>query len=507
MTQQIPKQAIDGYRKFQKSPLFFVEKMWGLVPQPLKPEYVERIKTCPLEEVEVFWFEDFMPGKHLTWQQYLLFVSVERALAGNGSRKIAIESGQGVGKTAAIAMLIIWFVFCFKEAIVPCTAPTIEQMYDALWRELALWHQKMPQSWRGLFEWSSQHFRVKQYPETWYARARTGRKENPEALAGVHAPHILTVCDEASGIPDEVYQIGEGLLAGDNVIVILFSQHTRLAGYFHECFNKDKKNWQRLRFNSLESPIVNAELPNRIAEKYGKDSDAWRVQILGQSPASDAVDSKGYVPLLTVQDIRQVEDSGFIGMVKMGIDPSGQGSNDTVWVIRDRFKGKITLREPISTPKSIAQRTLSLMLMYGVTPENIWIDNFGVGANVAQELAFAGKRVNAVNVGDKPFYSDDKERFLNMRSVVYWRLREWLRGGGELVKHKNWEQLLIIKYKPTLSGHIKIMSKDEMKKEGYESPDDADALSLTFWEVDPVEEYKEEINNEPEEGFDPHSYF
>jgi hypothetical protein len=40
----------------------------------------------------------------------------------------------------------------------------------------------------------------------------------------------------------------------------------------------------------------------------------------------------------------------------------------------------------------------------------------------------------------------------------------------------------MIKYKRTTKGQIRIMDKEEMRKEFGKSPDDADALMLTFWE-------------------------
>ena len=50
-----------------------------------------------------------------------------------------------------------------------------------------------------------------------------------------------------------------------------------------------------------------------------------------------------------------------------------------------------------------------------------------------------------------------------------------------LEPHKEWYQLSQIKYKVRdSSGKLMIMPKDEMRKQGIESPDVADALALTF---------------------------
>ena len=116
------------------------------------------------------------------------------------------------------------------------------------------------------------------------------------------------------------------------------------------------------------------------------------------------------------------------------------------------------------------------MTYYKIRPERVIIDNFGVGANVAQEIALAGYRVTPLNVGLK---DQDEDRFTNMRSGAYWRLMEWLKN-AELYPNDKWKQLEQIKYTRELNGKIKIMSKKEMRHNNIASPDAADALAMTF---------------------------
>ena len=162
---------------------------------------------------------------------------VERALRKESPNRISVASGHGVGKTAVLAWLIIWFLWCFKEAQAPCTAPTSEQMHDILWKELSVWIRKMPEDAQSKFEWTTGYLRIVEHPEAWFARARTARKENPEALAGVHADHVLMVADEASGVLEEIYKTAEGSMTGPNVLVILISNPTRTEGFFYETHN------------------------------------------------------------------------------------------------------------------------------------------------------------------------------------------------------------------------------------------------------------------------------
>lgn len=446
------------FKRMQKSPKEFVKVMWGLEPQVKGGQFVK--------------------GKHYTWQQELILDAVEKAMRNEAPRRISVRSGHGIGKTTTFAWLILWFLFCFKESQIPCTAPTSEQMNDALWKEIAKWLARMPNPVKSKFEITNTHIRITESPATWFARAKTARKENPEALAGIHGDYVMLVIDEASGVPEEIFNTAEGALTEPNILVIMISNPTRTQGYFYDSHHKDSKNWQTLHFSSLDSPLVDYQYVNRIIAKHGEDSDEYRIRVLGEFPRLDSLDSKGYIALLEESDLKYTSNAEFIGERVMGIDPSGEGDDLTVWVVRDNFKAKIVAQEQISNEKSIAEKTLTLMDAYNVKPQNVFIDNFGVGANVAKELALSGRRlnVNALNVGEK----SDEEFYINKRAEAFDRLRKWLRQGGMLVNHSGWSELLSIRFRRELSGKMKIMSKKDMRNEGIKSPNVADALMLTF---------------------------
>jgi len=381
--------------------------------------------------------------------------------------------------STVLSWVILWYLFCHKDAQIPCTAPTSDQMHDVLWKEVAKWLQKMPPEIKEKYEWSNNYIRIVESPETWFARAKTARKESPEALAGVHGDYVLFLIDEASGVPEEIFNTAEGALTDKRAIVIMISNPTRLIGYFYDSHNSDKENWECLHFSSEDSPIVDKEYVERILDKHGKESDEYAIRVQGNFPKADAMDEAGYMPLFLKEDLRFTEADSFIGETRMGVDPAGAGKDKTVWVVRDNFKAKIVAVEKTSNSKSIAQKTLTLMQYYNVSPEYVVVDNFGVGANVAQELAMAGKQVQALNVGEKCEKEEDSELFQNIKAMGFWKAREWVRKGGELVNHSSWDELLTIRQRKELNGKMKIMGKIEMKKKGLKSPDHADAFMMT----------------------------
>lgn len=353
-----------------------------------------------------------------------------------------------------------------------------------------------------LYDHTDGYVRMAESPKTWFARAKTAKKETPEALAGIHADHVMGLIDEASGVPEEVFNTAEGMLTNINVLFIMISNPTRLIGTFYDSHHKDKANWQTATFSCLDSPIVDREYEERIRLKHGADSDEYRIRVIGQFPKADMVDSKGYVPLITADMIRIVPDSqNFDELSRLGIDPAGEGSDLSVGVMRNKFAAKIVFKEKVSTSLSIAAKTLTVSNLLKIKGHNTWIDNFGEGANVAVELARARFFANPVNVGDK---AEEHDRFLNKRAEAYWRMREWLAKGGVLIG-EGWDELLNIRFKTVeISGKLKIMGKEEMRKEGIKSPNIADALMLTFYENELLGTGS--VSNVSEtEKFDPHS--
>lgn len=455
---------LEIFKQMQKSPRFFIKVMWGLVPQPSKDVFVK--------------------GHHITWQQNEILQAAEDAIAGIKPARISVASAHGIGKSATIAWLLLWYLFCFKECQIACTAPTSDQMHDVLWKEVAKWIQKMPEDIQKKYEWSNGYVRITENPTTWFARAKTARKENPEALAGIHADNVMILVDEASGVFDEIYNVGEGALTSGNTLVILISNPTRLIGYFYETHHKYKDKWQTLQFSSLDSPIVDSEYNTNILEKHGEESDEYRIRVLGQFPRADSVDDKGFVPLFEDSEIKISELGYLMGDDKrMGVDPSGEGQDITAYVGRDQFKAMVFGKEAKSNAKSTAQTILSFMAKYNITDRDVMVDSFGVGADVGKEVALSTRdRVGTINVGEKA--TDDI--FLNVRAEAFWRMKEWFSRGGSIYNDpkglgkKLKEELLKIRFRRNENGKIQIMSKLEMKKQGIESPNLADALMLTF---------------------------
>lgn len=500
----VTKKDVENYKMLTQSPLFFVEKVWGLRVQDIKPHYKGRLEQLltlqgaeweeKKHEICAEWFGDydheamewrwinFQKGKHITWQQFLILISMEKALKGEASKSISIASGRGIGKSTTLSWIILWFLFCHPDCQIPCTAPTSDQMYDVLWKELALWIHRMPPNIKSLYDWESSHIRITESPYTWFARAKTASKENPEALSGVHADWILAVVDEASAIEDPIFEAAQGIFSSPNPFFIMISNYTRLNGFFRDSHTRTKNQYQCWQFSGEESPIVHKDLLEKYATD-GKTSDRYRVNVLGLPPKEDSIDDKSYVQLLHERFIKTVDAPETVyNNPILGVDPAGEGDNETAFCIRDNFQAEILGTEATSSAKSVARNIMTFCDKYKINNKNIMVDSFGVGADVGKEVALAVRwNIGTVNVGERPDSDRDKEMFLNKKAEMYWKMKQWFEQGGSIVDNKKLkEQLLSIRFRRTLNGKIEIMQKKEMRKLGLPSPDLADALALTF---------------------------
>lgn len=210
------------------------------------------------------------------------------------------------------------------------------------------------------------------------------------------------------------------------------------------------------------------------------DADFER-EMLGNptDPFGNGYDKQGYLPLFP--DFDPIT-SHFVSNPPhvIGVDPGGDGDDETAIVVRSQFQAFIFAREKKSTGKSIASLVLQAMREYDVPAESIVIDAFGVGIHATQELSLLGHHVKAVNVGDTtPELCEEK--YYNDRSFMYFATKEWLGSGGCLSDDPIWKQeAKSIRFLTDSHNKRRIMPKKELIKRGHKSPNVMDALALSF---------------------------
>ena len=491
---------------WQKDPFAFISDIWWLVPQKVLPEYeefyfdvlkrVEEEKNCEImDELKLYMFEPFIRWVHITWQQSLIIQAIKDAINWLKPSTIVIKTWHGIWKSNIMWKVIVWFLFCYWYSKIWLTAPDSQTLYDALFSEV--WNSVNSMNNEDLktaFKKTEDYLSVVWAEDQWFARCKTWKKENPEALAWLHAQYIALICDEASWIPNEIFESWQSNLTGDLNLFIMIWNPLRNVWFFYDAF------WdvscQNLHFNGCESPIT-WDYPQKIKEKYWEDSDEYRRRVLGKFPREDILDDKWYVQLIMSDNIKQEWELELFGNRKiLGVDCAWEWKDLTTWVLRDNIGAIIVWSEKISDDKSIAEKTLTIMKQYSVDPGDVILDNFGAGANVAVELAALWYKTSPIYVWASKLnwmeIIEEGQKILNIRALLYWRLKAWIEWGAKLRSHNSWlVELTSIRYKRNLNDKIQLMPKLDMKKLWYKSPDFADALSLTFHHWIKVEKRKE----------------
>ncbi len=420
-----------------------------------------------------------------TWQQDELTMGLAQEIQRpNGRPHFSVRSGHGTGKTAAIAQLIIWFLLTHPDGLIPCTAPSAHQLQDVLWKEIARWLARLREPWKNRMELTTDRLRYKNPKSDGLgeAIARTARKENPDALQGFHAAEIMYVIDEASGVPEEIFQTAEGALTTPGAISIMTGNPTRISGTFYRSHHEDRADWNCLHWRSDRSPLVAKSYAEKMARKYGEQSFVYKIRVLGEFPSGNP---DALIPLELVAAAAERELAEEVwkkSPVVFGVDPARFGDDETGFCIRQGRKVHETNGWGGLDTVQVAARVYMEAKKW--KPVTIFVDSIGIGAGVADQLRkISDIQVVDVNVSERP---SNVETYHNFRSEMWWKAREWFERRDVSIPPDDTliSELSTQEWKVTDSGKIRVESKAERKRRlGINdggSPDRGDALVMTF---------------------------
>jgi phage terminase large subunit len=405
----------------------------------------------------------------LPWQEKLL-----RKIAA-GKRRISVRAGHGVGKSTVCAWAIVW-VMCtrFPQKAV-MTAPTAGQLFDALFSELKAQVNKLPPVLRDSFDVLSDRISLKAAPESSFASARTSSSERPEALAGIHSENVLLIVDEASAVPEAVFEAAAGSMSGHSACTILIGNPTRNSGLFYRTHHELASDWDTMHVSCLDIPLVSRDFVEQIKATYGEGSNAFRIRVLGEFAVADN-DTLIAAELVDAAMSRDVIADVSDGMV-YGLDVARFGTDRSALCKR---KGNVVMEVK-------SWGGLDLMQLVGAVvneartdnPVEICVDTIGLGSGVADRLREMGYNVRDVNVAEASAMNPNANK---LRDELWLAVKEWLATRTVKIPAESSlrHELVAPRYGFTSSGKIVVESKDSMKKRGMRSPDLADALCLTF---------------------------
>lgn len=408
-------------------------------------------------------------------------------------QKWSIASGHGIGKSTATSWIILWIMSTRPHAKGVVTSNTSDQLSSKTWAELGKWKKKcITGHW---FEYNtgkgSMRFYHKDYPESWRVDAQTCREENSESFAGLHAANSspFYLFDEASAVPDKIWEVAEGGLTDGEPFFFAFGNPTRNTGRFYETFNRLRHRWKSRQIDSRQVAITNKELIQQWIDDYGEDSDFVRVRVRGVFPRASSLQ---FIPRDIVDDAmrREPVNHSMRGRTAVvGVDVARFGNDESTIYTRIGRDAKTF------TPK--AYRELDTMQLASRIIEHvkilqmsgyhvvIFVDGGGVGGGVVDRLRQLGYDVIEVQFGGK---ATDSRKYANKRAEMWGTLKEWLPYGSIPDMEILATDLTAVEYSFNQKDQVLLESKESMKKRGLSSPDHGDGLAITF--AQPVSEFQ-----------------
>lgn len=469
MTLSAQEALADEVAKCYHDPLRFVQMMypWREVGTPL----------APYEGPDV-WQRDFLQrlGEQTRTHGFT-------GLAPVSPVRMAVSSGHGIGKSTMVAWIVNWIMSTRPHAKGTVTANTFVQLRDKSWASIRRWTSLcLTGDW---FTVTSDRMYHTANPSSWFCAAQSCKEENSEAFSGQHAADSTSfyVVDEGSAVPDKIYEVAEGGLTDGEPMIFVFGNPTRSAGTFHRiCFGSLRKRWDAQSIDSRECHFTNKKQLAEWAEDFGVDSDFYRVRVRGLPPAASDLQ---FISSTLVHDAQDREALSLGGEALVcGLDVARGGEDQSVF----RFRRGTDARTIPSIRLTGAETRDSMRLVTlaadvlerefeGERVGTMFVDGTGIGGPIVDRLRQLGHRnVLEVSFGAK----SPSTKFANMRSYIWGKLRDWL-AHGALDKSSRLEfDLMGPSYKHDAQDRVILESKEQMKSRGIDSPDDADALALTF---------------------------
>lgn len=423
------------------------------------------------------------------WQAKVLS-RIRDGLPLNKAIQEAVASGHGVGKSALVSWIILWATTTKPDTRGVVTANTETQLKTKTWAELGKWFHmflgkdEFKLTATALFHDSEEHER------TWRIDMVPWSERNTEAFAGLHnqGRRILVLYDEASAIPDVIWETTEGALTDKDtqIVWVVCGNPTRNVGRFKECFAGGlfSDYWRTTQVDSRSISFTDKSQIERWIRAYGEDSDFCRIRIYGMFPRV------GEMEFFNANDIEEaMQREAVVNLsdpLALGVDVARYGKNSSVIFPRKgrdarsferwRFQGLSTVQ--------LADKVFEAHLHFH--SDGIMVDGGGVGGGVVDNVRHKQLFCYEVQFGAKDdtphaVWGSQGERYANKRSGMYGACRAWLKTASLPNDPELKKQFSSIKYTLNKKDEIQLMSKEDMLKLDPDLElDDIDALVCTF---------------------------
>lgn len=402
--------------------------------------------------------------------------------------RMAEASGHGTGKSALGAWIADWLLSTRPHSIGTVTAGTATQLEERTWAAIQQWTALCATGRWFIVLARSISIRPEmlgpgETADTWKLIAQTCKEENAQSFAGQHARGSTSwyLFDEASTVPNGIYKVAYGGLIGDEDMMFVWGQPERNTGEFYNiCFGSQRDRWNVRTVDSRTSRFTKKELIDEWIADYGIDSDWCKVRILGLPPSASELQfiDTARVDKAKTNNGQPLEDEPLV----VGFDVSGGGKAWNVMRYRRGCDARsippIRISGEAGRDRQVLVAKAAQVLSDPDRPVAMMFVDSAFGAPIVERLLLMGfENVMEVNFGGP---SPNSHQF-NMRAFMWNKVKEFLPGGSidkdDVRLHTD---LVGPGFHLNNKSQLVIESKESMQKRNVASPDDGDALALTF---------------------------
>jgi hypothetical protein len=414
------------------------------------------------------------------------------------SKRVAVRSPHGTGKTTTEALVLLWFAVTRDAASIDwkvvTTAGAWRQLERYLWPEVHLWARRLRPERIGRATFNERNelqvLSLSLYHGSAFAVAAT----DPSLIEGAHAESLLYIFDESKSIAPEIFDAAEGAFSGPGeTFALACSTPGSPAGRFYDIHARKPglDDWAT-RAVTLEEAITAGRISSTWAEQrarqWGETSALYKNRVLGEFAVGD---EDGCIPLPWVELANarweELQGDGWGPATSIGVDVARSGRDKTCLAIRN---GNAISELRTFAHGDTMQTTGRVAALLRAHPNaTASVDIIGIGAGVFDSLREQGLKPSAFNASAK---ADGKDRsgelgFLNLRAEAWWHLREELDPafGATLALPPDDQliaDLVTPHYTETSRGLIQIEGKDEIRKRLGRSTDSADAVVMACFD-------------------------
>lgn len=463
-------------------------------------------------------FITYVLGEHLWSKQ------VEICEAVQNHNKIAVPATNGCGKSFLMSRLVAWFVVTNPptDTRVVSFAPSARQVRDILWNEIKALGNKHPFLPGRILttEWKIDELVVAN-------GFSCGGDADETKFQGIHKPNILIIVDEAAGVAPHVGKALRSISTNDDATIVAIGNpptgDNQGFKWFEDICTDKKQGWEVIKISAWDLPSMTGEaVPPEVAGAL--TSRTWVEEIMRDFTPDEPwykarldaefvdIGTSTAIPKEWVSRSIGSYDPARSGSIRIGVDVSGTGGDEYVVAVADGDNVQVVFRSSgldnqdqtvLADSVFVIIKEFYTLLQTRISRGQlesqsliVRIDSGGMGAPVAdifkkliREADMEAKvKLEVIDFGQSTFESD---KFSNIRTEMYWNVRELVRHerlciipDGKTTQKELVDQLSAPRIiESETDRRIALEKKKDMKRRKISSPDLADAIVLSVYDV------------------------